>query len=238
MRNELNDLYDYEGMKIYQNHNGFKFSVDSILLAEYVNVRKDDLNILDLCTGNAVVPLILSTKTNSKIDAFEIQSEISDLALKSTQYNNKNNQIHIYNDSVKNIDKYVKDKKYDIITCNPPYFKVSENSFTNLDKSKTISRHEVEITLEDILKISSKHLNTGGKLFMVHRVSRLDEIIIYANKYKLNVKSICLVKTKDDNIPTILLVKCVKDSKMGIKMDKEIVIDGLRTYQNIFEEEK
>ena len=80
---ELNDLFDYPNLKIYQYKKYFKFSLDSILLAEFVKINKITQNILDLCTGNAAVPLILSTKTKAHIDGFEIQKEIFELAKES-----------------------------------------------------------------------------------------------------------------------------------------------------------
>ena len=96
----LNDLFDYDGMKIYQDSDKFKFSLDSILLAEFV----DNLNvdtIVDFCTGNAPVPLILSTKTKAKMYVFEIQKNIYDLAVKSIDINKLNQQIVVYNDNLR-----------------------------------------------------------------------------------------------------------------------------------------
>jgi tRNA1(Val) A37 N6-methylase TrmN6 len=235
MNEVLNDLFDYKNLKIYQSPDSFKFSLDSVLLAEFVNVKNKTKNILDLCTGNAVIPMILRTKTNAHIDAIEIQDLIYNLGLKSIKYNNMDN-INIVNDSIKNIDNHF-NKKYDIITCNPPYFRVNENSNVNESESLAIARHEIAITLEEIFAIASSHLQTGGEFYLVHRVERLDEIIILGNKYRLNVKVIQLIKTKEIRKPTIALVKCIKDSRMGIKMNDIIVIEELKTYQNLFKEE-
>ena len=238
MKKELNDLFDYENLKIYQPKDGFKFSLDSILLAEYVKSFNKCNNILDLCTGNAVVPLILSTKTSAHIDCIEIQKEIYDLAVLSIQYNHKESQITVYNDSIINIDNFLKRKKYDIITCNPPYFRVSENSNISIKESEAIARHEILLTLEDIFKISSQHLDDKGELYLVHRAERLDEIIIYANKYNLGVKDIQLIKTKEIEKPSIVLIRCVKNSKYGIKISNTICIEKVKTYQNLFKEVK
>ena len=117
---ELNDLFDYD-MKIYQNSEYFKFSIDSVLLAEFVNIKRGHKRILDMCTGNAPVPLILSKKYNNiDIIGIEIQKEIYDLAKKSIIYNNSMN-ITLINEDVNNIVDLIKNNKFDIITCNPPY---------------------------------------------------------------------------------------------------------------------
>lgn len=231
-----NDLFDYDNLKIYQDEEAFKFSLDSILLAEFVKITQKHKMILDLCTGNASVPLILSTKTKALIDAFEIQKDISDLAIKSVNYNNLSNQINIINANICDIDKYCKNKKYDIITCNPPYFKLDNKDNINLNETKAIARHEIYLNLSDIFKIASNHLNDGGELYLVHRVSRLDEIIIYANKNNVNVKNIVFIKTKDNVVPNIVLIRCIKNSKLGIKMGLTINVNGLKSYKNIFKE--
>lgn len=233
----LNDLYDYPNLKIYQIRGNFKFSLDSILLAEYVKINKNTKNILDLCSGNAPIPMILTTKTSALIDAFEIQEHIYNLAKKSIDYNNLNNQITMYNSDIKEIDKHINLKKYDIITCNPPYFKVEDKNYLNDELKLAIARHEIKIDLETIFKIASSHLDDKGEFYLVHRVSRLDEIIIYANKYNLNVKNVELIKTKENNKPYIVLVRCIKNSKFGLKVNSERNIENQITYQNMFQED-
>ena len=237
MQEVLNDLFDYPNLKIYQYVEGFKFSLDSILLAEYVKITTKTKHILDLCSGNAAVPLILSTKTKALIDAFEIQDCIYKLAKKSIIYNNLEDQITIYNENIKNIDMLKKGKKYDIITCNPPYFKVDDVNKLNDNEVLSIARHEIKITLEDIFSIASSYLNDKGEFYIVHRASRLDEIIILGNKYNLNVKNVEMIKTKDYSKPYIVLARCIKNSKLGIKINTEKNIGNLKTYQNMFKED-
>ena len=233
----LNDLFDYENLKIYQYSDSFKFSLDSILLAEYVKITKKVTNILDLCTGNAAIPLILSTKTKALIDAFEIQMDIANLANKSINYNKKDKQIKIYNADIKEINNFIGEKKYDIITCNPPYFKVENENYLNDYEMLAIARHEIKVTLEDIFKIASSHLNTKGEFYLVHRVNRIDEIIILGNMYHLNVKNIELIKTKENGKPYLILIRAIKDSNLGVKLNDVKCIANLKTYQNLFKED-
>ena len=233
----LNDLFDYENLKIYQIRGNFKFSLDSILLAEFVKITKNTKNILDLCSGNAPVPMILSTKTNAHIDAFEIQKHIYNLGIDSIKYNNLDKQITLYNADIMEIDNYLNNKKYDIITCNPPYFKVENSEFLNECDELAIARHEIKINLENIFKIASSHLDDKGEFYLVHRASRLDEIIIYANRYKLNVKNIELIQTKKENKPYIVLVRCIKNAKLGVKVNKIKNIENRNSYKNMFEED-
>ncbi|MDE6284396.1 MAG: methyltransferase [Bacilli bacterium] len=231
-----NDLFDYPNRYIYQYVEGFKFSLDSILLAEFTQISKNAENILDMCTGNAPVPLILSTKTKCKIYGFEIQPEISELAEKSVKENRLEDQITIINEDIKNIIQVFPGKYFDIITCNPPYFSLSDKKVLNKNDALTIARHEIKIDLEDIFQIVKNHLKDNGEFYLVHRPSRLDEIILLADKYQLFVKELQFIVTKN-NIPSIILLKIKKHAKNGIKYRSIKDVSKLSSYQRIFEED-
>lgn len=232
-----NDLFDYKNRYIMQMKDGFKFSLDSLLLAEFVKIKKDDKKILDMCTGNAPVPLVLSLKTDAEIVGFEIQKEISELALESVKINSLEKNIRIINDDIKNIDSYFESNAFDIITCNPPYFKTKEDGYRNKNDFLTLARHEIAIDLETIFKIASKYLKDNKAFYLVHRVERLDDIIFLARENKMNVKELQFISTKKEKAANTILVKCVKNGKPGIKLRKDICVDNLGTYQHLFESE-
>lgn len=229
----INDLYDYENYKIVQNSEYFKFSLDSILLAEYVDEILSDYNILDLCSGNGAVPLILSYYYKNKIFGFELQKEIFKLALESIEINDKNQQIKIYNDDVKNIKNYFPGNNFDVITVNPPYFKYTESSLINKNSIKSIARHEIYLNLEDLIKTCSYLLKNNSTLYMVHIPTRLDEIIILCNKYNMNVKEIVLI-TNSHGDSVCVLIKAIKNSKYGLKLKCIGNIDKMSSYKYLF----
>ena len=187
MKIEINDLYDY-GLKIYQADNLFKFSLDSILLAEFVDVRKNVQLIVDFCTGTAAVPLILSTKYLAKIKGIEIQKIVSKLAYNSVVLNNLENQIEIINDNLSSALEYILPESVDAITCNPPYFKINEGSYLNIDEEKRIARHELTTNLEQIIVTAKYLLRNRAPIYMVHRSERLMEIINLLTKYNFKIK--------------------------------------------------
>src|SRR5574344_919864 len=127
----INYLLGYEDLKIYQNTDMFNFSLDSVLLPNFVTITTKTKKILDIGTGNAVIPIVLSTKTKANIDAVEIQKEVFDLGVKSIKLNNLDSQIKIYNDDIKEYYKNMESDIYDTITCNPPFFKMKETSRVN-----------------------------------------------------------------------------------------------------------
>jgi len=220
----VNDLLNYNNMKIVQDDNFFNFSLDSVLLPNFVTIRKGSKNILDLGTGNAPIPMILSTLTNAKIYGIELQKEIYNLAIESIKLNNLETKIEIINDNMKNLDQYFSNNYFDIIVSNPPYFKLNENSHINDNIQKTIARHEKEITLNEIIEIAKKFLNNKGIFAMVHRTERLIEIIDLLRKNNIEPKRIQLIYPKENTESNMVLIEGIKNGNMGLKILPPLIV--------------
>lgn len=239
----LNDILGYKDRKIFQDDRYFSFSLDSVMLANFVNIRMRDKKILDLGTGNAIIPLILSLRTNKKIVGVEIQNNLVQLAKKSVKYNNLEEQITIINSDMKDYRIDGDDDLYDIITCNPPYFKVDNNKTTNLTLEKTIARHEVKITLSDVFSVSKKLLKAKGIFALVHRSERLLEILNLFRDNDIEPKRLQFVYEKLKKSPTLVLIEGVKNAKPGLKVESPFVLydekgNMTEEYSNLLKEVK
>lgn len=223
----LNDLLGYKNLKIYQDTQMFSFSLDSVLLANFVRINKNVKNILDIGTGNAPIPLILSTKTDVNITAVEIQRDVYDLAYKSICHNKLENRINLINGDINEYASKCQTEMFDIITCNPPFFKVTENVKLNDSEYKKIARHEIKLNIEQIVKISKKLLKNNGSLNIVHRPERLIEIITIMKNNNIEPKRIKLVYPKVGECANILLIEGVKSGKSGLKIEPPIVAHNL-----------
>lgn len=213
-----NYLLGYKNMYIMQDTKMFNFSLDSVLLPNFVTINKKIDKILDIGCGNAPIPLILSTKTNAEIIGIEIQKQSYDLAIESVEINNLNNQITIINDDINRWAKTQESDVFDIITCNPPFFKTSELSNLNDNEYKTIARHETKLNLENLMKVSRKLLKNNGRIAMVHRPERLVEIIEVMKQNNIEPKKIEFVHPKMGKDANILLIEGVKNGKPGLKI--------------------
>ena len=232
----LNDLYDY-GLKIYQDNKLFKFSLDSLLLAEFVSIEKSDRNLLDICSGNAPLPLIIGKNYDIKITGVEIDKEICELAEKSIKENNLTN-IKMLNCNAKDLKNYFPGNNFDIITCNPPFFKVTETSLINEEPKKAIARHELTITIKDIFDIVKYLLKDNGTFYLVHRPERSEEIISLANTNNLHVKEITFIYSNIKEEAIMVLLKMKKNARIGVKIKSVVINRDTKTYQNIFKEDK
>ena len=220
----INDLVGYKNLKIFQNNDWFKFSLESVLLPCFVIINKDTNNILDLCTGNAPIPLVLSTKTKAKIYGVEIQKDVYDLAKKSVDINNLSKQIEIINDDVKNISNKFESDTFDIITCNPPYFKNVDTSKKNDDIHKIIARHEVSLNMDDIAKVVRKLLKNDGKFYLVHRIERFLELTNLLMSYNIMPKRVRFIYPKEDSESNLFMLEAVKNGKVGLKLESPLYV--------------
>lgn len=222
---EINDLYDY-GYKIVQKSDYFKFSLDSMLLANFVNIKMADSKLLDFCTGNCPIPIILSNSIKN-IVAFEVQKEIYELGDESLTLNNINN-VKLINDDIKNIGNYYEEGYFDIITCNPPYFKVIDSSKINDNSVKAIARHEILIKLEDIVSLAYKFLRDKGKLYIVYRPDRLMELLKLFDKYKFGVKKLQCCYNNSDSLSSMILIEAMKNGHDDLKILAPLYTENYR----------
>lgn len=213
----LDDLLA-ENLKIIQSPSVFSFSIDAVLLARFAHVPPRNGKIVDLCAGNGVIPLFLSARTKASIVAVEIQKRLFDMAQRTVVYNDLQSQVMMKHDDVIGIAKKIGYEKYDLVTCNPPYFPAHEASDKNLLEPFAIARHEIKLTLEQAIQSSSELLKQGGKATFVHRPERLLDIITSMRANRLEPKRIRFVYPKSGKEANTLLIEGIKDGKPGLKV--------------------
>ncbi|WP_226647425.1 tRNA1(Val) (adenine(37)-N6)-methyltransferase [Mesobacillus subterraneus] len=213
-----------EDLRIIQSPNVFSFSLDAVLLARFVWVPIQKGKIVDLCSGNGVIPLFLSARTKGTITGVEIQERLYDMAVRSIEYNNLQERLHMIHGDLKDVPKELGYEKYDVVTCNPPYFPTPSNEEINANEHLAIARHEILCTLEDAIKSSSQLVKQGGKVAFVHRPGRLIDIIEIMRKYRLEPKRIQFVYPKAGKEANTLLVEAIKDGSPDLKILEPLTV--------------
>lgn len=222
-KEKIHELLGYENIKIIQNDDMFSFSLDSMLLANFIDC-KCAKRIIDLGTGNAPIPLFLTLKTDATIYGVEIQEDVADLAKRSVELNHFENQITILNRNLKDVYKEVGANTFDIVSSNPPYFPYKEDSMINKNDYLTIARHEVMATLFDIVSEAKKLLVDGGRFYMVHRVSRLTEVIKVFEENNFGIKKIQMIYPKVDGDAMMFLIEARKNKPSDLKIIKPLYV--------------
>jgi tRNA1(Val) A37 N6-methylase TrmN6 len=207
-----------EDLRIIQSPTVFAFSLDAVLLSKFVYVPIQKGNIIDLCSGNGVIPLFLSTRTKGNITGVEIQERLFDMATRSIHYNQLSDRITMIHGDIKEAAQTLGYGKFDVVTCNPPYFLTPSQEEVNENEHLAIARHEILCTLEDAIKASSQLVKIGGKVAFVHRPGRLMDILSLMRKYKLEPKRIQFVYPKQGKEANTLLIEAIKNGNPDLKI--------------------
>ncbi len=229
-----NYLLGYKDLYLVQDTDMFNFSLDSVLLPNFITINKNAKKIMDIGCGNAPIPIILSTKCDAEIVGVEVQKKVYDLALESIKINKLENKISIINDDINAIYKNFNHSTFDIITCNPPYFKYIESSNINKNEFKTIARHEVLLNLSQLMIISKYLLKNNGIIGIVHRPERVTDVIECMRNNNIEPKRIQFVYPHIDEEANIVLIEGRKNGRPGLKVLPPIIshdVDGNYTKQ-------
>lgn len=217
----MDDLLTHN-LKIIQSPEVFSFSLDAVLLARFAGIPKRG-RILDLCTGNGVIPLLLTTRTEAYIDGIEIQPRLADMALRSVQYNDLSDRIKIIENDLR--EWKVEGELYDAVTVNPPYLPLQSGDHKD-NHHQAMARHEIGCTLEDVIAACSRAVRPGGRVSMVHRPTRLVDIIDLMRRYRLEPKRIRFVHPRMDAEANMVLIEGTREGRPESRLLPPLIVYG------------
>lgn len=226
-----------KGYQIIQNSGMFCFGMDAVLLANYVRFKRGG-RYLDLGTGTGIIPILLAAKEygdevaqqpnvkvadGARFIGLELQHACADMAARSVNLNGLDGLVRIDNGDIKEVSCNYKKASFDIVTSNPPYIKGS-HGLENPDAPKNIARHEVHVTLEQVVAAAEYALKPGGSFYMIHKPFRLAEIFECLHEHRLEPKRMQLVHPYIDKEPNMVIVEAVKGGNSMIKIDPPMIV--------------
>ena len=206
-----------EKFKIIQKVGGYKYGEDTILLFKLfqASLNKKNIKLLDIGTGNGILPILLSdNEFLSELVGIDIQKENIDRANEALQLNKieKNIQFECID-----IREYRKSNYFDVIISNPPYMNDNGKKI-NENEHKAISRHEIKLSLNELISNAKRLLKPIGLLYFIHRTHRLVEIIKALDKNNFSIKKIIFIYSAQNNKSTMMFVEAVKGKKIKLEI--------------------
>lgn len=217
------DELQRNGYLIIQHPKRFCFGMDAVLLSGFANVKAGE-RALDLGTGTGIIPILLEAKTQGEhFTGLEIQPESVDMAQRSVRLNGLESKIDIVTGDIKDASIRFGASSFDVVTTNPPYM-IGKHGLQNMQDAKTIARHEVLCTLEDILRESARLLPPKGRFYMVHRPFRLSEIMCRMTAYGIEPKRMKLVYPYADREPNMVLLEGLRGGRPRLTVEKPMIV--------------
>lgn len=218
------DIFVREKLHIIQSSHYFAYSVDAVLLAEFARVpRRASARIIDFCSGNGAVALLLSAKTQAVIDTVELQAPLVEMAQRSVALNGLSEQIVVRQADLNELSR--PDQLYDVVTCNPPYFSLDKQQTQHHLTSHAIARHEICLTLAQWVKKAALFLKEKGKLYCVYRPDRLDDLMEMLLSQGFGVHRIQFAYAKANQTAKVVLVEAIyQGGRAGVKIEPPIII--------------
>lgn len=233
------------GYKILQDTEAFQFGIDAVLLADFaIKSVKNGEKVIDLGTGTGIIPLLMAGATENcenspDFTGLEVQEASAEMAERSVALNGLEDKIHIKHGDLRQVAELFDKHSFNVVTCNPPYM-IDEHGRGNQLDAKTIARHEVLCTLEDVVAAADYLLATHGRFFMIHRPFRLPEIFESLAAHKLEPKRMRLIQPFADKEPNMVMIEARKNAKRRLTIEPPLVVrydDGEYTKEinNIYE---
>jgi len=211
--------------KIIQDTERFQFGIDAVLLADFANkgVKAGD-SVIDLGTGTGIIPLLMAGKLNEvAFTGLEVQEASAEMAARSVAMNGLEDRIQIIHGDIRKVDGLFEKHSFNVVTCNPPYM-IDEHGKGNELDAKTIARHEVMCTLEDVVAAADYLLATHGRFFMIHRPFRLPEIFESLAAHKLEPKRMRLIQPFADKEPNMVMIEARKNAKRRLTIEPPLIV--------------
>ena len=223
MKSLTTDTFFNGRIRIKQNRAGYRFSIDSVLLAAQTLPRTDDI-VLDLGTGCGIIPLILAYRY-PKISVYgvEVQEDLAGLAKLNVKENGMENRITIHCRDLKTLKPDMVSGPVDVIVSNPPYRKANSGRI-NPNQQRAVARHEIKATLQDVVETAHRMLQPSGRLITIYPAERMTDMLTQMRSARMEPKFLRMVHSSAQTEAKLIIVEGKKGGRPGIKIGSPLII--------------
>jgi tRNA1Val (adenine37-N6)-methyltransferase len=220
-------LDSISNIRLFQSRKGYRFSVDALLLADFVNLKKV-VKIGDLGAGSGIVGILLAKKyPDARVTLFEIQDSLAALAEKNVALNNLRDRVTVMKADVKGLrlfdSSFAVPHSFDLLVSNPPFRRLKSGRISE-GEEKAIARHEIKLGIHDLINAASSLLKAKGRLCVIYHPSRLMELFDILKKKRIEAKRLRFVHSNISSEAKMVLLEAVQGGRGGIKVDRPLNI--------------
>ncbi len=196
-------------LRILQKKKGYRYTIDSVLLAHFVEPKKGE-RILELGVGSGVISLLLAFRNPGlRVTGLELQAELADMAGRSVAMNGFEGRVKMICGDARKAAEFLEARSHDVAIFNPPYRKMGSGQ-VNPATEKALARHEIAGSIADFLKAASHTLEPGGRVCMIYPCSRMVEAIHRMRAGKMEPKRLRMVHSRPGSRGDFILLEGVK----------------------------
>jgi tRNA1Val (adenine37-N6)-methyltransferase len=211
-------------IRLYQSKLGYRFSVDSLLLYNFVSLKRVHA-IADLGAGTGIVGMLLAKKyPAAHVTLFEIQEGLAKLAEENVIQNCLEDRVRVITCDITTLPSInTTSSEFDLLVSNPP-FRTLRSGRLNLEEERAIARHEIKLRLKDLVETASCLLRARGRFCVIYHPWRLSELIETLKHADLEPKRLQFVHSHSTSDAKMILMEAVKNGKAGMKVERPFYI--------------
>lgn len=217
------DTFFNGGLRIQQPTDGYRFSMDAVILARRTVPQTSD-RILDLGTGCGIIPLIIAfLQKTGPIFGAEIQKDLAELARQNVDDNALAARITILNQDIRTLRPKLTDGPFDIVVCNPPHYHAASGRI-NPNSGRAIARHEIAMTLDDLTSVAARMLRQMGRLIIIYPARRLADAVVGMRAAGIEPKRLCMIHSKPGVPGMRILLEGVHKGRPGLTVAPPLIL--------------
>lgn len=210
-------------IKIFQAKDGYRFSIDAVLLENFISAKRLQKGV-ELGSGSGIISILLATRLKGpKIVAVEVQKALAERARRNVGLNDLDHRIEIIANDMRALKKMYPSNTFDFVFSNPPFRKPKTGLLSKYEE-RAVARHEIEITLPDLIKTASYLLKHSGRFYLIYHPFRLAELVEMLRKSRLEPKRMRFVHSKEGDEAKMVLIEAVKGSGTWLKIDPPLYL--------------
>ena len=231
MKPKANETLDsIKDIKLFQSEKGYRFSIDAVLLEQFISARHSSRGI-ELGTGSGVISILLAKRlSNIQIKAVELQKTLADRAKRNVKLNGLEGRIEIVHKDIKELKEMYTTNSFNFAYTNPP-FRKPKTGRMSIDRERAIARHEIEISLQELISTTSYLLKHSGRFYLIYHPFRLVELISFMKESRLEPKRMRFVHSREGDEAKMVMIEAAKGSGTWLKIDPPLYLyEKGRTY--------